>query len=160
MSTSLVTSLVTSCGPGTAFISDWGIQHTHFSYRGAAAAYASAASLRLAHDTRSTKLGRFLSIVCHGLKEKLFLGRRPDISSSHGLLAQLRAFLLSNFGPNRLQKRHSFIRGPTFRVRRSRGEMYIGHGRHVCLTVCVSVCPSSHSHTQDSARRSLRSKRA
>jgi len=32
----------------------------------------------------------------------------------------------------------------TFRVRRSRGEMYIGHGR---LSVCVSVCPSPHSHT-------------
>jgi len=30
----------------------------------------------------------------------------------------------------------------TFRVRRSRGEMYIGHGR-----LCVFVCPSPHSHT-------------
>jgi len=37
----------------------------------------------------------------------------------------------------------SFIR-PTFRVRHSRGEMYIGHS-HMC--VCVSVCPSPHSHT-------------
>jgi len=31
----------------------------------------------------------------------------------------------------------------TFRVRRSRGEMYIGHGR---LCVFVPVCPSPHSH--------------
>jgi len=31
-----------------------------------------------------------------------------------------------------------------FRVRRSRVEMYSGHGR---LCVCVSVCPSPHSHT-------------
>jgi len=35
-----------------------------------------------------------------------------------------------------------------FRVRRSRGEMYIGHGRLcACLSVCLSVCPSPHSHT-------------
>jgi len=32
----------------------------------------------------------------------------------------------------------------TFRVRHSRGEMYIGHGR---LSVCLSVCPSPHSNT-------------
>ena len=32
----------------------------------------------------------------------------------------------------------------TFRMRRSRGEMYIGHSR---LCVRVSVCPSPHSHT-------------
>jgi len=32
----------------------------------------------------------------------------------------------------------------TFGVRRSRGEMYISHG-HLC--VCLSVCPSPHSHT-------------
>jgi len=30
----------------------------------------------------------------------------------------------------------------TFRVRRSRGEIYIGQVR-----LCVSVCPSPHSHT-------------
>ena len=40
----------------------------------------------------------------------------------------------------------------TFRVKNSRGEMYIGHGRlyacvSVCLYVCLSVCPSPHSHT-------------
>jgi len=36
----------------------------------------------------------------------------------------------------------------TFRVRRSRGEMYIGHGHLcVCLSVCLSVCASPHSHT-------------
>jgi len=29
----------------------------------------------------------------------------------------------------------------TFRVRRSRGEMYIGHGR-LCLCVCLCVCLS------------------
>jgi len=33
----------------------------------------------------------------------------------------------------------------TFRVRHSRGEIYIGHGR---LCVCMSVCPSHHSHTR------------
>ena len=38
-----------------------------------------------------------------------------------------------------------------FRVKRSRGEMYTGHGR-LCVRVsvcrvCVSVCPSPHSHT-------------
>ena len=32
----------------------------------------------------------------------------------------------------------------TFCVRRSRGEMYSGHGR---LYVCVSVCPLLHSRT-------------
>ena len=31
----------------------------------------------------------------------------------------------------------------TFRVRRSRGEMYIGHGRlSVCVCMCVCVCLS------------------
>jgi len=31
----------------------------------------------------------------------------------------------------------------TFRVRRSRGEMYIGHGRLcACVSVCLSVCLS------------------
>ena len=35
-----------------------------------------------------------------------------------------------------------------FRVRRSRGEIYIGHGRLCdCVSVCVSVCPSPHSHS-------------
>ena len=35
----------------------------------------------------------------------------------------------------------------TFRVRHRRSEMYIGHGRLcVCAPVCVSVCPSPHSH--------------
>ena len=34
-----------------------------------------------------------------------------------------------------------------FRVRRSRGEMYIGHGRLcVCVCVCVSVCLSVACH--------------
>jgi len=32
----------------------------------------------------------------------------------------------------------------TFRVRVSRNEMYNGHGR---LCVCLSLCPSPHSHT-------------
>jgi len=43
----------------------------------------------------------------------------------------------------------------TFRVRRSRGEMYIGHARlYVCLCVCIclSVCPSPHSHTNARTR--------
>jgi len=33
-----------------------------------------------------------------------------------------------------------------FRVRHSRGKMYIGHD-HLCVCVCLSVCPSPHSHT-------------
>ena len=33
----------------------------------------------------------------------------------------------------------------SFRVRRSRGEMYSGHGR-LCVCVYVSVCSSPHSH--------------
>jgi len=36
----------------------------------------------------------------------------------------------------------------TLRVRRSQREMYIGHGRlFVCVSVCLPVCPSPHSHT-------------
>jgi len=35
----------------------------------------------------------------------------------------------------------------TFRMRRRRGEMYIGHRR-----VCLSVCPSPHSHTATRTR--------
>ena len=34
----------------------------------------------------------------------------------------------------------------TFRVSRRRREMYIGHDR-LCDCVCLSVCPSPHSHT-------------
>jgi len=33
----------------------------------------------------------------------------------------------------------------SFRVRNNRGEMYIGH-RRLCVCLCLSVCPSSHSH--------------
>jgi len=41
----------------------------------------------------------------------------------------------------------------TFRVRRSRGEMYIGHGR---LCICACVCPSPHFHTTAPTRRNGR----
>jgi len=34
----------------------------------------------------------------------------------------------------------------TFRMRHSRGKVYIGH-RRLCVCVCLSVCPSPHSHT-------------
>ena len=34
----------------------------------------------------------------------------------------------------------------TFRVKHSRNEMYITHGR-LCVYVCLSVCRSPHSHT-------------
>ena len=38
---------------------------------------------------------------------------------------------------------HSTVFLITFRVRRNRGEMYIGHGRLcVCVCVCLSVCLS------------------
>jgi len=45
----------------------------------------------------------------------------------------------------------------TFRMRHSRGEMYIDHGRlcacvFVCVSVCLSVCPSPHSHTTARSR--------
>jgi len=50
-----------------------------------------------------------------------------------------------------------YIGRPNYiRVRRSRGEMYIGYGR-VCVCVCVfvcvcvSVCPSPQSHTSAGA---------
>jgi len=35
----------------------------------------------------------------------------------------------------------------TFRVRRSRDEMYIGHDARMFVCVCLSVRPSPHSHT-------------
>jgi len=36
----------------------------------------------------------------------------------------------------------------TFLVEQSWGEMYIGHGSLcVYMSVCVSICPSPHSHT-------------
>jgi len=33
-----------------------------------------------------------------------------------------------------------------FRMRRSWGEMCIGHGR-LCVSLCECVCPSPHCHT-------------
>jgi len=49
-------------------------------------------------------------------------------------------------GKNRKRPQSIII---TFRVRRSRGEMYIGHGR---LCVWLYVCPSSHSNTATGTR--------
>jgi len=53
-----------------------------------------------------------------------------------------RTFRQSAFSSSSIEAQ-AFI---TFRVRRSRGEMYTGHGR-LCVCVWLSVCPSPHCHT-------------
>jgi len=54
--------------------------------------------------------------------------------------------LVDNFVFIHTVKLYSVI---AFRVSRRRREMYTGHAR---LSVCVSVCPSHHSHTTAQTR--------